>query len=367
MTMSGVESGSDYLILSAHCACVQISLHFVRACAGCVVRPHTHHAKCAYIPRRKPHGRIGRVRAGTPTRAAVSVGMPHSRWKRYTHGVRVTFALQYFLNDAALRHAGQYASCAIALGVQWHLIVHEDDGDSGHVTAWQRTLAPLGRNATLVMSQNVHELRGYNMAAGMRDADIVVFLQDDEQPPTDCAWLERILVAFGRDTHLGAVGLRRGATNGDWDDEIKRHGRPALGQSKLCHALLQTPARFVLAVDLAPLAVRRSAFLEVGGFPTFLTPPGTAGIGMDTLLSLMLWRAGWSVLLMPHNFGRVVVRSEGASTRSNTFSTKSVAQYVRTARYIKASYLYNASDPWKNRTLRRVHQLNRQRLEPCAA
>ena len=235
------------------------------------------------------------------------------------------------------------------------------------MTAWQRTLAPLGRNATLVMSQNVHELRGYNMAAGMRDADIVVFLQDDEQPPTDCAWLERILVAFGRDTHLGAVGLRRGATNGDWDDEIKRHGRPALGQSKLCHALLQTPARFVLAVDLAPLAVRRSAFLEVGGFPTFLTPPGTAGIGMDTLLSLMLWRAGWSVLLMPHNFGHVVVRSEGASTRSNTFSTKSVAQYVRTARYIKASYLYNASDPWKNRTLRRVHQLNRQRLEPCAA
>ena len=97
---------------------------------------------------------------------------------------------------------------------------------------WQRSLRNYGRNATLVLSQNVHELRAYNMAARMRKADIVVFLQDDEEPPASegCEWLGRGLAAFGLNKQLGAVGLRRGATNGDWDDEVRRHGRPSLGQ-----------------------------------------------------------------------------------------------------------------------------------------
>ena len=173
-----------------------------------------------------------------PTAGGVPSPAP---WEAYIRrDTRLTFALQYFLNSAALGHVRRYADCATALGAHWHLIVHEDDGE--HVPEWQHKLASLGTNATQVVSQNVHELRGYNMAAHMRDADIVIYLQDDEEPPTRCDWLGRTLASFERDPKLGAVGLRRGATNGDWDDEVRRHGRTSLGVSEL----LQAPARYVL-------------------------------------------------------------------------------------------------------------------------
>ena len=275
-----------------------------------------------------------------------------------------------FLNRAAFQHVRHYPRCANALGLRWHLLVHEDDGEPSHVDSWQRELRELGRNATLILSQNVHELRGYNMAARtLEQADVIIFLQDDDEPPSGCEWLGRTLAAFeagafGADVRVGAVGLRRGATNGDWDDEVKRHGRASLGASSLCHPLLRAPARFVIATDLAPLAVRRTAFLEVGGFPTFLTPVGVPGVGMDTLLCILLWRSDWPVLLLPHHFARASLPPEDEA-RSNTRGNRTWGQYARTASYIKRTHLYNASDAWKNRTLERIHRLNRQLLTPC--
>ena len=298
--------------------------------------------------------------------------MPTPRWRQYIpRQLPVTFALQYFLNKAALTHIQRYAHCAHVFDLDWHLIVHEDDGEPSHAARWQRSLRNYGRNATLVLSQNVHELRAYNMAARMRKADIVVFLQDDEEPPASegCEWLGRGLAAFGLNKQLGAVGLRRGATNGDWDDEVRRHGRPSLGQSALCSTELEGQARYVLAVDLAPLLVRRKAFVEVGGFPTFLTPPGVPGVGMDTLLSIRLWRRGWQVLLMPHHFvssNPAAQRSVEDAQRSNSQSSERVAQYVKTARFIKETFLYNRTDPWRNRTLRKVHRLNAEQFENCS-
>ena len=91
---------------------------------------------------------------------------------------------------------------------------------------------------------------------------------------------------------------------------------------------------------------------------------------MDTLLCVSLWRAGWSVLLMPHTDTFVHTQRErnaDADARSNTHWNKSWHQYVRTNRYIKATHLYNASDAWKNRTLRRIRHLNAARLVPCEA
>ena len=296
----------------------------------------------------------------------------HAPWNRFVSlGTRLTFVMQYFLNRAALDHVDRYIRCAMQIGVQWHLVVHEDDGDLQHIMAWQHKVAALGRNATLVISQNVHELRGYNMAARMRDASLVIFLQDDEDPPATCDWLGNTLAAFARDRRLGAVGLRRGATNGDWDDEVKVRGRQSLGTSDLCDEVLQTPARYVLAADLAPLAVRREAFMQVGGFPTFLTPEGVPGIGMDTLLCILLWRAGWSVLLMPQQFEWAAaaarqVQGTGDSRRNTVINgTTREMQYGRTTRYIKVTHLYNRTDDWKTRTLRQIHLMNEARFRPC--
>lgn len=191
-------------------------------------------------------------------------------------GARVGFVLQYFLNDVIIQHAGRLASCADTLGLRWHLLVHEDDGEPSHISRWAEALRPYGTNATLVSSRNIHELRGYNMGARiLQDSELLVFLQDDDVPPRSCGWLEASVGAFAVDERLGALGLRRGALSGDWAHEVHLHGRPSLGQSPLCHPGLGLPARYVMAVDLAPMVLRRAAFDEADGFPTFLTPAGT--------------------------------------------------------------------------------------------
>lgn len=65
----------------------------------------------------------------------------------------------------------------------------------------------------------------------------------------------------------------------------------------LCHRTLGFPFRYAARVDLAPLAVRPSAFGD--GFPLNWTAPGMPGIGMDFVLSHLVWDRGWHVVHLP--------------------------------------------------------------------
>jgi len=365
--------GANYTPVGVHNPFVWLDTHsareLVRRCppAGGLVRsPTTAVDRTARGASGAGESKTNEEVTVVPNSDASDSGPP--AWQRQIRsGLRITFALQYFLNHAVLSYIDRFVGCADAFRLQWHLVVHEDDGDQAHAAAWHRNLRKYGRNATFIFSQNVHEMRGFNMGARIRDADIVIFLQDDEMPMPlpDCQWLGRTVAAFERDERLGAVGLRRAAPSGDWDIEVRKYGRPALGKSDLCDPLLKAPARYAIAVDTGPLAVRRSAFLQVGEFPTFLTPPGQPGHGVDTLMCIHLWRAGWSVLHLPHSFERLVSRTEDGDTRSNSDAQKSYDQYRVTNRYIKQVHLYNATDPWKNDTLQRMARLNQQ-LVRCA-
>ena len=107
--------------------------------------------------------------------------------------IRVLFALQYFQNDAIIAHVDRLVRCACESRQvsSWHLIVHQDDGLESHTQRWQRKLRDYGRNATLILSDGIHEVRAYNMMVRMRDdIDLAVLLQDDDVPPRGCAWLE---------------------------------------------------------------------------------------------------------------------------------------------------------------------------------
>ena len=52
----------------------------------------------------------------------------------------------------------------------------------------------------------------------------------------------------------------------------------------------------VQRVDMAPLALRRTALLQVGGFDETLSEPGMCGIVSDWDLSQRMWVAGWAVM-----------------------------------------------------------------------
>ena len=49
-------------------------------------------------------------------------------------------------------------------------------------------------------------------------------------------------------------------------------------------------------MDMAPLALRRTALLQVGGFDETLSEPGMCGIISDWDLSQRMWVAGWAVM-----------------------------------------------------------------------
>ena len=91
------------------------------------------------------------------------------------------------------------------------------------------------------------------------------------------------------------------------------------------------------------------------------------GVSVDTLLCVLLWRARWTVLLMPHGqaFGHAVTRSKDEQERSNTGSTVRWNQYAFVHRHIKLTYLYNRNDTWRDRTLKRIRHLNREHFKPC--
>lgn len=119
--------------------------------------------------------------------------------------VRVVFALQTYLNDVLIPVAHRLWQCAEAEGLAWRVAVNQDDRRLDLTSAWLRVLEPLGENATLVKSNNVHELRAYNLMARMFDADYIIFLQDDDIPPHDCDWLRRGLRPFFMDSKAGAL------------------------------------------------------------------------------------------------------------------------------------------------------------------
>lgn len=216
--------------------------------------------------------------------------------------VRVVFALQTYLNDVLIPVAHRLWQCAEEEGLAWRVAVNQDDRRLDLTSAWLRVLEPLGENATLVKSNNVHELRAYNLMARMFDADYIIFLQDDDIPPHDCDWLRRGLRPLLMDSKAGAVGMRVGVL-----------GNERSSTSNLCGADGISTARYVSQVDLAPLIVRQRAFLDVGGFDTSHTAAGLPGIGMDFFLSCQLWKGGWHVLHVPtrqHEFVPRVLSKE---------------------------------------------------------
>ena len=71
-------------------------------------------------------------------------------------------------------------------------------------------LGALGDEDTLLLSPDTHELRAYNRLALIGRGALLVFLQDDADPPrpqTDLTWLAHSAVLFSRYAQVGAIGL----------------------------------------------------------------------------------------------------------------------------------------------------------------
>lgn len=122
---------------------------------------------------------------------------------------------------------------------------------------------------------------------------MLVFLQDDQLPPSDCSWLGDLLAAYAHYPRLAIAGLNRGV----YSSRDTGWRMSALNSDNV---YLRSPAagvdmQFVLEVDLAPLAMRRRVFDAVGGFNEAYSQPGEGAVFLDYELCIRTWLAGYHV------------------------------------------------------------------------
>jgi hypothetical protein len=175
-------------------------------------------------------------------------------------------------------------------GLTSELVVNVDSGEDA--AAWVEAAATTGDGfVTLVVSPNVHEIRGYNRAAAVARGDTLVLLQDDDTPTGSCDWLADVAKLLAARPLVGAVALKKACitVHGDcrwaWTDEAVKHYDPEL----------QLRYQYVTVADFAPLVVRASAYADIGGCDEGAVPPGESGILLDYEMTMRLWAAGWHV------------------------------------------------------------------------
>lgn len=190
---------------------------------------------------------------------------------------KVSFIVQYF------RHPENIAPIVSRLeGYASHEILWHNDSDSDHALLDEAMRGTTGR---IVVSDDIHEIRGYNLLARQARGDFLVFGQDDDIPPNDAAWIDECLDLFERHPRLGMVGLYQGSelfwSQANLDSKVE----PDDGVN-----------RFMLWVNAGPIVIPRGVFEEVGPFDLAYSPrPGQPGIGFDAEYGTRLWTRGYQV------------------------------------------------------------------------
>ncbi|GIL88751.1 hypothetical protein Vretimale_17194 [Volvox reticuliferus] len=226
----------------------------------------------------------------------------------------VSLLLQYFRRPAALTNMVQMLeNCSRQMPVE--MIVNVDSPEEGQ--AWADLSWSTRGRLVPVFSANIHEIRAYNRMAALARGKVLVVLQDDDSfEPADCSWLHPLMRQFESMPLLGMVGLksyRRGVVaEGNlerWPDTFFMFSDPGTGNF----------FTFPLQVDYAPVALRRTAMLSVGGVDEGMSDLGECGIMSDWELSIRMWTAGWHVGHMP-----LVKRGRVDNEEGTTHSPKNV-------------------------------------------
>lgn len=214
--------------------------------------------------------------------------------------VGLTIVVQYYKHPGSL-----YELVSRLQHVHAEVIVHADSSTPSDEVAFEEVCSAFP-STRVVRSSNVHEVRAYNkVVLGERLArgDVVVFTQDDRLPPMDPKWIDTVMHTFRiMPRHFAALSLHRGnayVVRSKWRDDF--------GQClDVSENLVPTrPQRGALAfagsVMLGPIAVRKQAFVEVGGFNTTYSPRDPAsgeyqpGIKFDQEFAARLWARGYQV------------------------------------------------------------------------
>ena len=219
----------------------------------------------------------------------------------YEYRPKISLMMQYFKRPQAIApfiEAMQACNSTIPI----ELVVNVDHPQDHE--AWAKASYSSKGLVIPVFSNNIHEVRSYNRLASLARGEVLVMMADDDKPPSDCSWMSKLVSIFDKWPATGVVGIRNYNTCHDHSFLYQRP-QPNFIESDAGNRGLwfkdpklpgDIPLMFVEKVDMAPLAVRRSAYLHIGGMDETMTEPGECGILTDWDLSLRMWVAGWHVM-----------------------------------------------------------------------
>eukprot|EP00937_MAST-01D_sp_MAST-1D-sp2_P007787 g7787.t1 len=186
-------------------------------------------------------------------------------------------------------------------------------------------------------------------------------MQDDDEI-RDCKWVYKSIALMDEFKRVGLVGTNVAQTLPCGGIATHRFWCSSYRSEKL-----KIPVQFIGCVDIGPFVLRRTAFLDAGGFDEGISPPGFPGIGLDFDLSIRMWLSGWAVLHFPatgigrHTMspqeGMQIRNTQGAQNgiRGKLWSHAGVVLQTKYTAYIKDK---------KFGLRRRIDELNKKLLKP---
>ena len=240
------------------------------------------------------------------------------------------------------------------------IVVVEDGSTDNSYEAWRAALRS-HKNAVIIQTPDVHEIRAYNRGAAVANADVLCFLQDDDVP-NDHGWSRRVvslLNAF-RDQRLAVLsGLATEVCQSEWGETQVEHPKQMKNlriTRRIPYLHDGVPFAFATEAWLAPLCVRADVWADLGGFDESLALSGEPGIGLDIHLSLRAGVLGYAIGV----FGALFQRGVGGhGTVSSPEKTK---LRLRKRAEIGARIRAVAGCRWPPEMLERARLLNEELL-----
>ncbi len=198
---------------------------------------------------------------------------------RYQEQPKTTFIIQSFNKRKNLRAIVE----ALREGGADEIIGIDDGSIDNSHEEWMRLLDQ--PNDFLLRCNDLYEVRTYDRAIRMAKGEYVCLLQDDDIPPKDGQWIRNALRLLDGLPTLLILGGRSGLelfapdpVDAHHKPEYKRTGDiagcPGVNKYRMhdhpIFSAYDMPFMFVMAINRAPMFIRRHAFLELGGIdPTF--------------------------------------------------------------------------------------------------
>ena len=149
------------------------------------------------------------------------------------------------------------------------------------------------KNGETVLSDNLHEIRGYNKLSKIAKGEYIMFCQDDDIPPLTKEWIDYSINILKKYKDIKLIGFYKGGS--DYWGSSYSHKPDINTESNIYDDLI-----FPYWLNMGPFLISRKDFKRFGKFDETYSDIGECGIGFDSAFSTNIWKNNGLCLLIPN-------------------------------------------------------------------